>query len=323
MDFIEHSPLFWAGSNIELLFTGDALSLTLEADYPDWEPWIAVELNGAPILRTSLNHGKNELCVFRNMVGGTPKHVRLFKETQPFADERNHRVELIAVNGSGGEFLLLPKRDYHLEFIGDSLTSGEGVIGAREETIWTCALFSASRTWARMTADLVNASFCAVSQSGWGVRYGWNGDPERNLPDYYRRMKALRSQEPDAIIINLGTNDASALRLLQSPEIPERVEAAAISFLQELREEHPRAKLAWAYGMTGELLRPQLEAAVERFGDAWYLPLPPVDRETMGSRQHPGPICHQMAAQAAADFLKIILHEGDVHDGKQTDLQLS
>lgn len=303
----KNQELFWAGSNVELIFTGDSLSMILEASFPDWEPWISIELNGAPILRTSLNHGRNDICVFRNMVGGVPKHIRLFKETQPFPDERCHRVELLEVKGSGGDFLPIPSKPYYLEFIGDSLTSGEGVIGAREETVWTCALFSASQTWARMTADLLNADFCAVSQSGWGIRYAWKGDLTRNLPDYYRKTKAMRNHEPDAVIINLGMNDASAIRLLQDPEMPGQVEESAFRFLEELRREHPNAKLIWAYGMTGDLLRPQFESAVNRFGDAWYLPLPPMTTETVGSRQHPGLVCHQIAAQTTANFLKTIL----------------
>ena len=84
-------------------------------------------------------------------------------------------------------------------------------------------------------------------------------------------------------------------------------EEGALAFLQQLRAEHPAARLVWAYGMVDDFLRPQLERAVKRFGDAWYLPLPPVTAETMGSRQHPGPLCHRAAAQTTAKFLKTVL----------------
>ena len=42
-------------------------------------------------------------------------------------------------------------------------------------------------------------------------------------------------------------------------------------------------------------------------GDAYYLPLPGVRPETMGSRLHPGPLCHQETADIVAEFLREIL----------------
>lgn len=88
-------------------------------------------------------------------------------------------------------------------------------------------------------------------------------------------------------------------------------EDAALAFLRQLRRCNPRSKLVWAYGMLGDALRPALEGAVERFRreDPWgyYLPLPHVTGETMGSRQHPGPLCHQAAAERTAELLRKIL----------------
>ena len=42
-------------------------------------------------------------------------------------------------------------------------------------------------------------------------------------------------------------------------------------------------------------------------GDTYFLRLPAVTDVTMGSRQHPGPRCHEEAAEAAAEFLRMIL----------------
>lgn len=135
-------PLYWAGSSLEFTFTGSELHLVFDVDFSSLEPWISAELNGAPLLRMPLERGNSSVCLFRGMTPGVPKHVRVFKETQPITD-----------------------------------------------------------------------------------------DP----------------------------------------------------------------------------LRPQLERAVERFGDAWYLPLPAVTAETMGPRQHPGPLCHKEAAEVTANFLRTIL----------------
>lgn len=299
-------PLYWAGSSLEFTFTGSELRLAFGADFTALEPWISAELNGAPLLRMPLERGNSSVCLFRGMTSGVPKRVRIFKETQPITDDPLHRLEVMEVTGTGGELLPIPPRPLFLEFIGDSLTSGEGLAGAREETDWISPFFSASQSWARRTADLLRADFRAVSQSGWGVCSGWDGDAAHAVPPWYTETRPLRDREPDVIIINLGTNDANAIQSGLGPVGTDGFEEEAFQFLRQLRRAHPAAKLVWAYGMLDDPLRPQLERAVKRFGDAWYLPLPAVTEQTMGSRQHPGPLCHR-AAERTAEFLKTIL----------------
>lgn len=300
-------PLFWAGSYLEFMFTGEELHLSFEADFQRVEPWIVVELNGAPLLRAPLERGTTRFCLFRGMTPGTPKRVRIFKETQPITDDSRHHLAVTSLDGAGGEFLPASPKPLYMEFIGDSLTSGEGIVGAKEETDWVSPLFSASQSWARLTADLLGTDFCAISQSGWGVCSGWDGDADHVVPRWYEETISLRNREPDAIVINLGTNDANAILSGLSPVGLDGFENGALAFLTRLRELHPAAKLVWVYGMLDAPLRLQLERAVQRFGDAWYLPLFSVSEETMGSRQHPGPLCHQEAAKLAAEFLKTIL----------------
>ena len=72
----------WTGSGIEFIYTGSELQVEVNADYDAYEPWLAVELNGVQISRVPLNKGKNEVCLFRGMTVGKPKHVRILKEVQ-------------------------------------------------------------------------------------------------------------------------------------------------------------------------------------------------------------------------------------------------
>lgn len=338
-------PLFWACSGMELLFTGSALSVILDADYGAKEPWIAVEINGSPVIRTSVPRGESVLLLFQGMVAKTVKRIRLFKETQPMAQDGDphHRLWIRGLRWSGGEFLPLPAPKYRLECIGDSLTSGEGLTGAKPEVDWTPMLFSASRAWPKLTADLLGAEFRVVSQSGWGLRSGWDNNPRHALPGWYAPICATATGEkdlafgsrhpndfaawpPDAILINLGSNDINAMTISawhgpdgarfkqeDTPSCRRLIENAALDFLHQLRRLNPKAKLVWTYGMANTSLRSELENAVERFrtgtGDrhAYYLPLPAAAPETMGSRLHPGPACHRQAAEAIAAFLREIL----------------
>ena len=336
-------PLFWGGSGLELLFTGVELHLLLGADFGELEPWITVEVDGAPLIRMPLNRGVNEVSVLRGVSDGRARRVRLLKDCQPMSGDPRHRLWVQGVRWEGGEFLPLPDPAYRLEFIGDSLTSGEGVVGAREETDWVPSLFSASRTWAKLTADRLNADFRLISQSGWGVRSGWENNPGCTLPSIYGRVCApalgeenermgtqaandFRAWQPDAVVVNLGTNDAGAMRnppwygpdgqvFRQTDDAAGLVlfAAAAVGFLKTLRRCNPAAKLVWAYGMIEGPLGPALAEAVARFcgetgdKDTYYLQLPAATNETMGSRQHPGPPCHQAAAEVTAEFLGSVL----------------
>lgn len=338
-------PFFWACSGIELLFSGSALSVTFDADYGAKEPWVAVEINGAPVIRTPVPRGESTLLLFQGMVAKTTKHVRIWKDTQPMAQDGDplHHLWIKELRWSGGEFLPLPEPEFRLECIGDSLTSGEGLAGAQAEVDWTPIFLSASQAWPKLTADLLGAEFRVVSQSGWGIRSGWDNDPRHALPEWYeavcatasgKRDLALGSQErndfyrwrPDAVLINLGTNDANAMgmpawygpdggRFKQedTPQCRQLIENAALDFLRQLRGLNPGAKLVWVYGMADDRLRTELESAVKRFRDesgdedAYYLPLPAAVPETMGSRLHPGAACHKQAAEAIAAFLRGIL----------------
>lgn len=232
-------PLFWAGSGLEAVFTGSELHVCLQTDFAQYEPWVTVELNGAPLLRMPLARGQSEVCLFRGMTPGVPKRVRLLKDTQPVWDDPLHLAAVKALAFTDGEFLPVPAPACRLEFIGDSLTSGEGLVGARAETDWVTALFAASRSWAVQTADAMNAEFRLISQSGWGVRSGWDNDPRHTLPSIWdtvcapaasKEARALGAAQklggpgpakggggwpdgwqPDAVLINLGANDDGAM----------------------------------------------------------------------------------------------------------------
>ena len=114
--------LFWTGSGIEFIYTGSELQVEVNADYDAYEPWLAVELNGVQISRVPLNKGKNEVCLFRGMTVGKPKHVRILKEVQAMHQDPGHLLQIVGLQYADGEFQQLPEPKYRLEFVGDSIT---------------------------------------------------------------------------------------------------------------------------------------------------------------------------------------------------------
>lgn len=338
--------LFYTAAGIECICTGSELWLGLNADYELYEPWLSVELNGAWISRFPVAAGRSEVCVFRGMTPGTPKHVRVFKDVQAMSGDPRHLLQILTLRWEKGDFLPLPAPKYRLEFVGDSITSGEGTIGATSEEDWISAFFTAENHYGRMTADALGAEYRIVSQSGWGILSSWDNDPHCRVLSYYEKVCGLAlgarngqlgAQQPndfaawpaDGVIVNLGTNDTGAshnppwtdpqtgetFAQDTSPENRTRLEQAVVDGLRMLRRCNPGALLVWVYGMLGDELRPTLEEAVARYrretGDdrACFLPLPDTTPETVGARQHPGVESHRRVAEVLTAFLSEALHE--------------
>lgn len=340
--------LFYTASGIECAFTGSELWLELRGDYGRYEPWITVELNGAFLSRFPVAKGESRVCLFRGMTCGRVKRVRVLKDVQAMFDDPEHLLQILGLSWEDGGFLPLPEPKLRLEFIGDSITSGEGTIGAREETDWISAFFSAREHYARITADALDAQWRILSQSGWGILSGWDNNPRHRVMDSYDRVcglaqgernRALGADQPndfaawpaDAVIVNLGTNDAGAMGnppwtdpetgssfcQRKTPGHLRRLEQEVAEILKTLRSRNPRALLVWAYGMLGDDLAPTLRAGVERYsretgdGRVCFLPLPGAVEQTLGAREHPGPENHRQAAAVLTAFLGEALGQGN------------
>ena len=342
-------PLFWNGSGVEVNVTGSELWIDLEVDCGFHEPWIATELNGAFMSRQMLLPGSYSICLFRNMTFGVPKTMKFFRELQAMSVDNECHVFVRGFR-CDGEFLPVKEHKYKIEFIGDSITSGEGTYGAFCENDWLAMFMSSSRNYATYTAKALDADYRLISQGGWGVLSGWDNDPRHNIPSCYEKICGLgfgeinesvgaqklydfNSWRPDAIVVNLGTNDASAFNqpAFTNPETGEtfkqhknpdgsfaaedreRFENAVYDFLKMLRKDNPDTHVVWVYGMIGYELNFLITNAMNRYqketGDhnVAFLNLPGTTEETLGARNHPGVKSHERAARVLTEYLRTIL----------------
>jgi lysophospholipase L1-like esterase len=293
--------LFWTGSALELNAKGSELWMEVEVDYDIYEPWISIIINSAAVSRLMLTSGRYWICVFRGMSEDTVKNVKIVKDVQAMSSDPNCCLQIHAVK-SDGEFLPVEEKPYRVEFIGDSITSGEGAIGAKTETDWVPMFFSAVDNYSTITAEALNAEYRIISQSGWGVLTGWDNNPHTNIPEYYEKVCGVLSGDrnealgafkendfdswqPDVVVVNLGTNDKGAF---YSPEYKDEVtgethkqrlnedgtfneedlkvfEKASEDFLFKLRKYNKNAHIIWAYGMIGIEMMPAIYGAVDTY----------------------------------------------------------
>ncbi|WP_151735232.1 SGNH/GDSL hydrolase family protein [Paenibacillus tengchongensis] len=344
--------LFWTGSALEMNVTGSELWVEIEADYELYEPWISILVNSAPVSRVMVTAGRYWLCIFRGMNPAAVKNIRIVKDVQAMSADPACSLQLHAVKADG-EFKPVGDKPYKIEFIGDSITSGEGAIGSVHEEDWIPMWFSAIHNYTAMTAEALDADYRVISQSGWGVLTSWDNNPHGNIPGGYGKVcglltgaknEALGAQkdndftawQPDAVVVNLGTNDGGAFyspgwkdeatgktykqRLNADGSFHEQdlaaFEEAAVRFLRQLRQYNRKAHIIWAYGMLGIPMLPAIRRAAQAYtketGDrkVTVFQLPDMTPETAGARSHPGLEAHRQTARELAGYIRGIIGSG-------------
>ncbi len=329
--------LFWAGSGIEFNVAASEMWVNLKSDCVLYEPWILIVINGAVISRMMLPPGSHRVCVFRTFAPTEFHNVQIIKDTQAMSEDQSHSLVVESVEVSQDcRFAPVPEKKLKIEFVGDSITSGEGLVGAKNEMKWISSWMSMNGNYTFLIADKLKADIRLVSQGGWGVYWSWCSNTDCAIPAYYEQVCGLAGGEknvrlgavqknrfdlwqPDCIVVSLGTNDASGClkasgeRGKYRQEDLQAIEDCVKEFLLILRKNNKNAFILWVYGTIGNDIQPAIENGIADYimmsGDkrvAFKL-LPSMKMDEAGSRNHPGLEVHKQVADIVADELKRIL----------------
>lgn len=348
------AALFWSASGVEFFASEEAWAL-VECNFSSQEIWAVVRVNGAVVSRFIVPKGESWICLLKGFPAGKKFDLAFSRDTQPMPSDQAQKLVIKKIAVKKGEKILPVPKKMKIEFVGDSITSGEGLAGAVGETDWISSWISALAGFAAQAAEILRAEIRVVSQCGWGVVCGWDNNPACAIPSIYEKIcavmaggaqEALGAQDDydfsswkaDAIVINLGTNDAGAFSSAEfvdektgarrkmrtgangAPlaEDGEKLSAGVSSFLEKVRRLNPRAKIIWAYGMIDiprgveKFIKKGIAAHNKKFfDDALPLKLRSMkcekSAEDKGSRGHPGPKTHRMAARKIARAIQKIL----------------
>ena len=293
------------GQGLDLILKGSELYAEINTIYDEFEPWLAIEINGEIVSRFAPVKGPSRICLYKGTSCDTETRVKLYRETQAMFSDKENAV-IIKKLLTDGEIKDYDSYDCFFEFVGDSITSGEGTYGAVTDNEWVPYVMSFSRAYPNLVSRKFNARCLVISQGGWGVYAAWDKNKDNVIPRIYDRFHNMvkTAESTKAVIINLGTNDANSL-----PGETDDFTKAVVSFLKKVRERNLKARIIWAYGMAGYEAEEAIKAGIKTYkaesGDerVEYLRLPEVTEMTMGSRSHPGAKCHLEAAEVLINYL--------------------
>lgn len=327
---MDNSPiaLDWTGSGLEVCFRGSSLWAELEAPAESPVMWMIVLCDGHPVCRFPVEQGRRYYPLVLGMEPEKSRVVTLIKETQPMPSNPEATVLAHHIRMEGS-LLPLPAKDLLIEFVGDSLTSGEGSLAPHGNDEWITLWFSARANYAWVACNELNADYRILSQSGYGVCWDWQHLSENNMFDGYEQIAGVlkgpaaeargcnksfdfTSRPATIVCIRLLTNDNNGMNQKNSfDEERNTVISGAKAMIRKVRSCNPEAKIVWILPGSDchpELAQEAVDACLaEGMTNLCSFTLPDYTEEDMGARFHPNARWNQMAGNKLAAFLKTLL----------------
>jgi len=295
------APVFaWPGTAIALRFEGPTIGVTLT---DSGKNVFEVVLDGKHTVLT-LEPGVNKYALGSGLAPGA-HDLLLYRRTEAsFKETTFNGFDL-----PGGAYLKTPVPTHRLEVIGDSMSAAYGNEGTHP-CPFTSATENQYASYEAIAARALDAELYTEAWSGIGMLRNYEGTTADVMPDRYPRTLPERADSiwdfskfiPDAVVINLGSNDFAK----GDPGVG--FQAAYLKFVSELRVHYPSARFFLAFGT---MLRPAdygkvaayLKAVIAARANAGdtnlsLLEFPPQDgnADGLGCDYHPSLKTHQKMA---------------------------
>lgn len=245
------------------------------------------------------------ITLAQNLSAG--KHtIRVYK-----ASDAANNVICVSALQYTGLLSKTPSANRRIEFLGDSITAGADVFPLGSNQRDQYGAITSYYSYAKYTADLLDASHYSVANSGWRLGYSVNHQytirsvyPYTSMRSGYSGGEYDFGWSPDVVVINLGTNDrytSDYSAYMQDTR----------ELLQLVRDKNPDALIVWAYGAmdtshsSNEWIRSAVESFAATDGRTLFVPLP---LNTLGANNHPNMSGHQAYANTLANTIKAAMN---------------
>jgi len=310
VSFLENGSLslWWSYAGFSFRFRGESFAVTTAAFIDDQPTHLAVIIDGTTYKSVVGLEAKEHTFTVKN-----GEHTVEVRRCSNRAASPDLQITALCADGE-----LLPppaEKQMKIEFVGDSITCGYGILGAHGTGYFSkdedCTV-----NYAALTAAHFNAEARYVSMSGRGIVHNCDRSNGNLVPHLFMRSgRAINTAAwlfndgftPDVLVVNAGTNDVGG------GTTPEEMETAAVWFLRDIRTRYPNAKIIWTYGMMNRQFIPALEKAIETVRqtdkNVWFLPTTSISAHPgeTGANGHPGVLGHRRVAKELIALIESIL----------------
>ena len=207
------------------------------------------------------------------------------------------------------------KKNYLIEFIGDSITCGYGIEGRGENESFDTGKENFEKTYAFISAQELDFDYSVVCYSGCGIITPGNRMQQRYtkinyfMNDLEWNFNEIEENKADIIVINLGTNDKDFALSFKKDIYSEEY----ANFLKIVREKNKDAIIICIYGMMGgENLFPLIKKGIQSLNDSkiyGYLFPEQKFEDGFGTQLHPNEISNKKWGKQLSDIIKNIFNK--------------
>lgn len=256
----------WSAAGFSVRFQGSGLKAKIASNAPDATnyAYLKIYVDSVEQPDVVLDKTVQTVVLAQNLDPNVPHTVEVRKRNSP----RSSTAGVLSIELSDGK-KLAPEADRErlIEFVGDSLTVGYSAADVNmTATGWSTATEDGTKTYSKQVADALNADYMVTAISGRGVVMNNSGGSGYLMPEIYPQLDIYNAPgrqydfalQPDVIVINLGTNDATNSNLDVAA-----FQNGVYNFIKTVREKNPNAQILWAYGMRNDTMTAEVAAAAQ------------------------------------------------------------
>ena len=316
-----------SGTGADFDYTGDKLTLFIvgNAGGPKDRSRVGIYVDGERVKDFMAPSGGEMVDIEGK--GSEPINVKVVK----LSECAQSCCGISMMNLNGGTITPAAEKKHKIEIIGDSITCGYGVDDEDANHSFSSSTEDCTKSYSIKTAELLDADYSLVSFSGYGIISGYSGDGKKHadqlVPTYYSKYgftyaAGFGSQKPqdiewdfskfvpEAIVINLGTNDASYTK--SNAEKMDDYKTHYVEFLKDIRSKNADARIYCTLGIMDTTLCETVKAAAEAYtaetGDSnirtFDFPIQNSAEDGIAADWHPSDKTHTKSAELLAEFIK-------------------